>query len=462
MERSKKKELSKGVLIYAVGTFVPRILSFLVVPLYTYYISTEDLGVYDVLMATASLLTPIITLQISDAAYKWLLQDDHVEAHIRSAIQVLLINCGIAIVLINLVNRFFPIAYCPLFSFVLVLSLLLGTMKKILRGIKRQKLFAISGIIQSAVFLSLAVFQVVYLKNGIVGLFHSSIASDILTIVFILFAEPRIRVNIFGAMNTEMIINMLKFSVPLIPNYMNWWVMNTSDKYIVNIFLGSAANGILAVSHKFPGMLQTVLGLFNTSWQDVSVAEKQTDGNYNTILFRKLYRFALGLLLPLIPATKVFVTLVMNTDYKSSGNYIAFYYLGIVFHAFSSFYGVGYLRNNQTKRAFSTSVYGAAVNALSHICLIGILGLQAAAVSTFLGGLTVWLIRERQNRNELGILVQWNKLIIITGCAVFFAVVSILSDIRINVILFFAGIAAFAIINIKLIGQQFGSFPREE
>ena len=73
------KELIKGIGVYAIGTFGTKILSFLIVPLYTYYIATDDMGVYDILTSTISLLTPIITMQISDAAYRWIIRDDIID-----------------------------------------------------------------------------------------------------------------------------------------------------------------------------------------------------------------------------------------------------------------------------------------------------------------------------------------------------------------------------------------------
>ena len=235
MEKTKQKELAGGVLIYAIGTFGTKFLSFLIVPLYTYYISTTDMGIYDLLMSTVSLLSPLITLQISDAAYKWLLQEDHIEEHIRSTLQVLTINCSLAFALVFLINQYMPIPYCTYFAFILIMTRMLETLQKLLRGLKRQKLFAISGIVYSIVFLSLNLFQIVYLKKGVVGLFNSAIAANLVTLIFIFLAEKNLRVNLFKAFDFKMIKEMLKFSIPLIPNYMNWWIINSSNKYFVNI-----------------------------------------------------------------------------------------------------------------------------------------------------------------------------------------------------------------------------------
>lgn len=445
----RNKELIKGTGTYAIGTFGTKILSFLIVPLYTYYISTEDMGVYDLLMSTINLLTPIITMQISDAAYRWILQDmDNKELYIRSTIQVLCINCILAGFLIMIGNHFFSIPYCGYFCVVLILSRILATIQKLLRALKNQRLFAISGLSYSVIFLGLNFFQICILKQGVRSLFQSAIIADICAILLIVFVEPRLHVNYIVKPNINIIKDFFKFSVPLVPNYLNWWVINSSDRYIVAFFLGTSANGILAIAHKFPTVLQTVLNLFTTSWQDITVAEaKDNTGSYYTGIFRKFSLFALSMLWILIPFTKMVVLLVMSPAYKIACNFIAFYYLGTVFQSFASFYGVGYLRNKNTGKAFSTSIYGAIVNAVINFGCIRMIGLQAAAISTFIGFLVMWLIRERQNRKELGIQVKWNELIAFTVITICVAIVSNMTNIKVNIGLSIIGILTFMVIN---------------
>ena len=74
-DKQKSKDLIKGIAIYGIGSMGSKILSFLLVPLYTYYIATGDMGVYDLLHTTIGLLTPVITMQISDAAFRWMIRE---------------------------------------------------------------------------------------------------------------------------------------------------------------------------------------------------------------------------------------------------------------------------------------------------------------------------------------------------------------------------------------------------
>lgn len=447
----KSKSLIEGMLIYAFGSFGTKILSFLIVPMYTYYITTEDMGVYDLLISTVSLLTPIITLQISDAAYRWMVRENQSkDIYIRSTLQVLVINCSLAVVLILGVNCYFTIPFCGYFVLVLVTSRALATTQKLLRGLKNQKAFAVSGILYTFVFLLLNIVQICILEKGVSSLLESAVVANIIALIFIFFIEPQLRVNCLKRPDIKVIREMLAFSAPLVPNQLNWWVINSSDRYIVTFFLGNSANGILAVAHKFPSMLQTILNLFNTSWQDVSLSDSSKEiGDYYSQVFRKYYRISFSLLWLLVPLTKVFITVVMSTDYKVAANYVAFYYLGTIFQGFSSFYGVGYLRNKQTKGAFSTSIYGAVVNAVLNVLFIRFIGLQAAAISTFIGFLFMWLIREKQNKEELGIILCWKEFLVLLVITICICIVSNLTMFLINCVLFVIGVLAFLLLNKK-------------
>lgn len=449
-DQKKSKNLLQGVGIYAIGTFGTKILSFLIVPLYTYYISTSDMGVYDILLSTINLLTPIVTMQISDAAYRWIIRDDEndKEQYIRATIQVLVTNCLIASAIILIVNQFYNIPYCFYFCVVLILSRAYQTVHKILRGLKNQWLFAISGLIYTIVFLFLNVVQLCFLGMGVESLFQSAIAANIAALIAIVIFEPGIRICYFRKPDVKLILKLYKYSIPLVPNSLNWWVINSSDRYIVMFAMGSSANGVLAIAHKFPTMLQSVLNLFTTSWQDLSVADTETNvGEYYTSVFRKYYKLALSFLWVLIPITKIVILLIMNKSYKSACDFVSFYYLGTVFQSFASFYGVGYLRSTKTGKAFATSIYGAIVNAVVNISFINLIGLQAAAVSTFIGFLVMWLIRERQNKKELGIRIKWTEFWILTFSAVAMCVLSIKSNLYVNIGLFFLGGIIFVISN---------------
>ena len=406
-ERAKNKQLAENLLIYAIGTFGTKILSFLIVPLYTYYISTSDMGVYDILITTVSMLTPLVTFQIDDAAYRWMIRDEKTQECITSTYKVLIINSLIATALIALINTFYKIPYCAYFTAMLISSRLLQTTQKLLRGLRNQKLFAFSSIFFSFLYLSLNVLFIAVLKYGVEYLFVSQIVADVVTVLLIFIIEERIRFDITERMNLALTKEMLAYSIPLVPNLLNWWIMSASDRYVIRWFLGASFNGIYAIAYKFPTLLQQVLGLFNTSWQDLSISEDGKDGVYYSKVFKKLYVFSLSMIPFIIAASQLFIWITMSSAYHDAAKYVSFLVLGTVFQVFSSFFGVGYLKNKDTKKAAFTSIYGAAVNFGVNVLLIRYIGLYAAALSTFLGFFVMWLIRYIQTRSTLEVKINW-------------------------------------------------------
>lgn len=72
MEKSNKiKNLSQNALLFTISGFGTRIISFFLVPLYTYVLSTDEFGSVDLVTTTAQLLIPVLTINIQDAVLRF-------------------------------------------------------------------------------------------------------------------------------------------------------------------------------------------------------------------------------------------------------------------------------------------------------------------------------------------------------------------------------------------------------
>ena len=195
--KQNNKELLLGTIIYGIGNFGTKFLSFLIVPLYTYFISPGDLGDYDLLMTTVSLMSPLLTMKISDATYRWIIRSTNVEEKedsIAATYQLLLRNCILCAVILLTINLFIPIWNCYYFIAILIGDRVLECIQKLLRGVKNQKLFALSGVFYTSVMVTSNLIKVCILKQGVTALLQSAIIAQILTIALILLLEKRIRV----------------------------------------------------------------------------------------------------------------------------------------------------------------------------------------------------------------------------------------------------------------------------
>ena len=452
MNGSKKnKALLMGTITYAIGSFGTKFLNFLIVPLYTYYIMPSDLGDYDLLVTTVSLLSPLLTMKISDAAYRWIIKEKENEVtYISATYKLLLRNCLLCAVILLGINYFIPIWNCYYFIAILIGDRILECLQKLLRGVKNQKLFAASGLFHTAVLVGLNLIKVCYLNQGVEALLQSSAISLYATIVLILILEKKLRTIGFKPDYRKHQKEMLRYSIPLVPSTLSWWVMSASDRYVIRWIMGSAANGIYSVAHKFPSILQTVFTMFNNAWTDMALAElgkgKQSE-EYTKKVFQQLYKVSFGMVFVLIPLTKLVMKLILSSSYKEAAVYIGFLYLGTVFQGFSSFSSIGYLQGKKTNGAAKTSVYGAAVNLMVNLIFIKFIGLFAAAVSTFLGFFIMWIFRMRDIRNVFPVKIDLKIFIPYLTAGVTIAIVTAWTNNALDFVLVFAGSLFFLIDN---------------
>lgn len=439
--KQNNKALFTGTIVYAIGNLGTKILTFLIVPLYTYYISTSDMGDYDLLMTSVSLLTPLISLKISDATYNWMIK--HTESNeicIKATYNYLLKSCILAVIAIGIVGHFLHIWNLGLYLAILVLEPILETTQKVLRGLKNQKLFATSGIIYTGILVLLNFITVCVMKLGVTSLLVNTVISHIISIALIFCMEKRMRCLTATVNKQDLLMTqkeMLKYSMPLVPSTLSWWVMSLSDRYVIRFFLGSSFNGIYAVATKFPSVLQTLFVLFNNAWTDMALANlqsKEENSKYVSDIFEKMYVFSFSMICCLIPLTKVVTQVILNSEYKIGSVYIGFLYLGAIFQGYSAFASVGYLQNKKTARAATSSAVGAIVNLLINLVLVRTVGMFAAALSTYAGFLVMWLVRMYDIRNDWPIEVNKLKFVLLTIIATVIATIAIWTPLYIDII----------------------------
>ena len=84
MERSRK--FIKDIFIYAIGNLGSKLITFLLVPLYTYFIAPDDFGYYDIALNISFLGIGVLSFQLRDGVFRFLLdnEDDRIRKDIIS------------------------------------------------------------------------------------------------------------------------------------------------------------------------------------------------------------------------------------------------------------------------------------------------------------------------------------------------------------------------------------------
>lgn len=265
----KFMKLAKNTMILTVGSFGSKVLVFLIVPLYTHILSTSEYGVVDLFISTVNFLFPIITLLIQESIIRFVVSKEMGDQDVLSnSFLVFIFSVCMTMLLLPVYSYVLPFreyavqfaVFCILGSFCRIFSEYLRASGKILS-------FTINGVINTLCFIGSNLVFLLIFKLGVKGYFMSLILSEIVSAVYI-SVSGRIWSNIsVKSINKNELISMLRYSIPLIPNSIMWWIMNAGDKYIINYYLGDGANGVYSLAMKFPTILSTLFLIFSQAWQ---------------------------------------------------------------------------------------------------------------------------------------------------------------------------------------------------
>lgn len=414
-----------NTLIFAIGTFSSKLLSFFMTPYYTRVLLKSELGNGDLIIQAANLLIPVASIGISSAIIRYGLDKNYSKSHVFTG-AVSTIFCGYMLFLFcspllnkipfnGEVQKHFYLVYIYVLT-----SCLRMVCAQFVRAKQFVKLYAFDGLLAT---VTVVVFNVIFLsvfKLGITGYVLATICSDFLSACF-LFAMAGLRryVN-FVRMDWGVVGMMLRFSIPLIPANIFWWITNVSDRYMINVMLpqnGAEINGLYFVSSKIPTMISLVAGIFTDAWQMSAITENNRGRDkFYTKVFSAytalLFTAASGLIL----FTKLLTHILASSAYYESWRFVPLLVSASVFSCLVTFLGSIYMVEKKSVLTLLTTVAGAAINVALNLLLIPKYEANGAAFATFASYLVVFLLRIIDTHRF--IRIRWNPAKFVVNLAI--------------------------------------------
>lgn len=240
---SRGKELVKNTAIVAVGKVCTKFLSFFLLPFYTAVLSREDYGIVDLFNTYVSLLLPVIVFQIEDALFRFLVdvrQDDDKKRKIISTVALFaFFQSGLFVIIFSVFRLLVPVQYGNYLMMNVVVSIFSGALLQLARGLGDNFTYAFGSFLTALIAILMNIGLVLFLNMGADGLFISAIVSNLAGIIYIVIKDKVYRMVRFQWFDKGYLKNMLSYSLPLVPNYLSWWVVGASDKSVVKYFLGN-------------------------------------------------------------------------------------------------------------------------------------------------------------------------------------------------------------------------------
>lgn len=396
---NRYKRLFSTTIILGIGTFSSKLLTFFLMPLYTHVLTQGQYGIVDLLVQTANLLIPLVSLGINEAILRFGADDENdPKAVFSTGFVTLFIGFGGFVLLYPLVRYFFEAQLGNytlwIYGFVLC-SMLHYLCARFTKAIGHVRLYAASGILGTALTLGFNLLFLLVLDLGIIGYLLSIILSDIGTILFLTVSAKLYRYLRFTAIKKPIWHSMVNYSVPLIPTTVLWWITDVSDRYLVKAIVGADATGLYAVSYKIPTIMILLCGIFMDAWQLSVLGEKSKLEQQR--FFSKVFSMYQSVMFlaasGLIVFAKVITKILVSDAFYESWKYIPVLIIATVFSCLVTFLGSIYVVEKRSKSTLWTTMLGAGANVVGNILLIPIWGVQGAAISTAFSYALVFFVR---------------------------------------------------------------------
>lgn len=385
---NRKTELAKNTAILAFGKICTQCISFLLLPLYTAVLDTTEYGTFDLMVTYGTLLIPLVNWQFDQGIFRFTLDcRDDVEQQKKLFSTVLAFNTlhilvyiallAIGSRIITISNSYFLMAYVALHVYTALFL-------QFVRGLGKNKAYAVASFISASMTVVLNVITLVCFDMGLNGLFYATLLSQVFTILYLCIKIRPHKYFSLRAIKKDVYTSVRRYSLPLIPNNLAWWVVNVSDRTVISYFLGVAVNGLYTVANKFSNVFIQIYNVFNLSWTE-TVSLHYNDEDRDEFLsetITTMYGLFSCACLGIVACMPFIFPIMVNKDYSEAYPQIIILMYAMLCRVVVGLYSSTYVATKESKKIASTSIISAVINIAVNLALIGKIGLFAASIST--------------------------------------------------------------------------------
>lgn len=437
---NRGKKFIRDLGIYAIGNIGSKLITFLLVPFYTFFITDPAaFGYYDICLTAVFILNPFISFDLPEGAFRFLLETGDLKRHraiISYVARAMARNSVFVIAAALVLGTFCDIKYLAYITAFGIAQSAYDATLQIVRGLSHTRTFVVIGIFNAFAIAIFSVLTVAVLGWGVEGIFIANITARVASL---LFAEYKIKI-IRRYCRTRYLIKditreLLRYSLPLLPMVLLWWVLNSNNIFFIKHFLGLRENGIFAVLSKFTSILFILATIFYQTWQQNAI-EQYNSSDRNSFFSNVLnnYIYLLCFLIAVFPiAIRINFFWLVSSEYYESSRYLfanAFY---VMTFAIAAFYELGYQCSKNTSRMIPSILIAAVLNVSCNYFLIPLWGLYGAIASNIICYIFLIVYRIFDTRKYMELTVTPKSLVAFVLMAIagvyFYLSASVVTDI---------------------------------
>ncbi len=421
----EQNSFKKNTVLLLVGTFFNKGIQFLVIPFFSSWLTTEEYGTFDLLYTYIALFIPIITLSTQEAVFRLSVDEtglEHKKANITNGLFIDLFNFIIVVCVLGFLFGTDSKTLFACFVLYLFAEMFSVYLRGFLRAIKRLDIYSFAMALSTIFMAVLVTVFVLGLDWGLEGIVLGYGLGTLLGDIVVCIWSSWIRMLQINMFSWGRIKELIGYSISLVPNDLSWWIMNASDRQIINYFFGATANGIYAITHKVPALCSVIFNMFSVSWQQEVVSRIDDDdrNEYVNKVLEKLVVVLFTICSGLLAGSFLLYYYIFDIKYFDAINYSPVLILAAIFMALSQFLGGIQIALKRPKQNGVTTIIGAFFNIVIHLCLIGMIGLYAACISTLIANAIIMVLRIILLKDTFSIRMTPKSVCAVVGFGYFF------------------------------------------
>ena len=273
------RRLASDSVIYGLGSVANQALSFLLLPLYTQYLSPADYGTLALLGAAGGVLGLIVNAGVQSGLtrifFDYENEDDRAAVVFTALAFTVVTTIAFTVPLYLGAGALTPLLFDPpdraaavplmqLAILIYSLSALNGAALAVLQVYRRPAAYVACSALGLVASLGLTIYLVAAAGRGLTGVLEGQLAGIVLQAGLALAASlPQLRLRLSQAA----LGRMLAFSVPLLPTNLAAWVLGLADRWFLKEYASFAEVGLYALGFRFGSVLETLfIRPFTLAW----------------------------------------------------------------------------------------------------------------------------------------------------------------------------------------------------
>lgn len=441
--KSQYKRYFLTTIGYFVGNVFTKLISFILLPLYTKLIDPAVYGVYGVNMTIVQLIVPVVYVAIWNAVFRFTSElNTNKEKYeiIATGLSVMWFSSAICTAIFLVIHIFWKLDSLFLVCLYAIANGFQYFYGYVARSMRDNKTFIMSGCINSTINLFLNWIGIVYFHHGIEVLYYSYIVG---TIAQVLIIECKFRTLKYfkrSYVQKERLNKLIHFSGPLALNSIMQWLLTGLTQIVIAHMLGAYYNGLFSVAVKFATLISLIVSIFEFAWLELAyeLAKRNNSALYYkktiNVLFSVLM-FSGSVLMLMIKNIFPFFIAEAYQECLLVIPHIVFYASA---NAFASFSASIFMSYKAVNKLMVSSLIAGGMNLVFLIFLIPLFGfhgaLSALAASSILMALIRSIVLHKKYKISLEISTLFS-LIFIPVCGIsFYATENFVIDIAVMII----------------------------